>query len=67
VARGLRRRRIKVTVTRVRELDACADFFSIGDCEKLVYCASGGGARPATRLGQVATVSDGGSRWTCDG
>src|SRR6202007_255047 len=31
---------IKVTVTERVELDACADFFTTGDTEKLVYCAS---------------------------
>ena len=39
-ARGLRPSPIKVTVTERVELDACADFFTTGDAEKLVYCAS---------------------------
>jgi len=38
--RGLTPSPIKVTVTERVELDACADFFTTGDSEKLVYCAS---------------------------
>ena len=52
-ARGLAPSPIKVTVTERVELDACADFFTTGDTEKLVYCASPrGGRRPlAARAG----------------
>src|SRR3954454_12888186 len=39
-ARGLAPSPMKVTVTRKAELDARADFFTAGDAEKLVYCAS---------------------------
>ena len=39
-ARGLEPSPMKVTVTRRAELDARADFFTTGDAEKLVYCAS---------------------------
>ena len=39
-ARGLPPSPIKVTVTERVELDPCADFFTTGDTEKLVYCAS---------------------------
>ncbi len=60
VARGLRPSPIKVTVTRWAQLDACADFFTIGDTEKLVYCASATVAEARDRLGPVATVLDGG-------
>ena len=59
-ARGLPASPIKVTVTRKAELDARADFFRIGDAEKLVYCASPGVADARKRLGPVATVVDGG-------
>ena len=59
-ARGLPASPIKVTVTRRAELDARADFFRIGDAEKLVYCASPGVADARERLGPVATVVDGG-------
>jgi 5-amino-6-(5-phosphoribosylamino)uracil reductase len=60
VARGLRASPLKVTVTRRAQLDPCADFFSTGDSDKLVYCASGTIERARQRLGRVATVVDGG-------
>jgi riboflavin-specific deaminase-like protein len=60
VARGLPASPIKVTVTRRAELDARADFFTIGDAEKLVYCASARVPDACERLGPVATVVDGG-------
>jgi riboflavin-specific deaminase-like protein len=60
VARGLRPSPLKVTLTRRAQLDPCADFFSTGDSDKLVYCASGTVERARRRLGQVATVLDGG-------
>ena len=60
VARGLPPSPIKVTVTGCAQLDACANFFSIGDCEKLVYCPSPVVAEARDRLGEVATVVDGG-------
>jgi riboflavin-specific deaminase-like protein len=59
-ARGLAASPIKVTVTEQVELDACSDFFTAGDAEKLVYCASAGLADARARLGPVATVVDGG-------
>lgn len=51
---------MKVTVTRRAELDACADFFTVGDADKIVYCASRRVADARERLGPVATVVDGG-------
>jgi 5-amino-6-(5-phosphoribosylamino)uracil reductase len=60
VAKGLQPSPLKVTVTRRAQLDPCADFFSTGDSDKLVYCASGTLERARQRLGQVATVVDGG-------
>jgi 5-amino-6-(5-phosphoribosylamino)uracil reductase len=51
---------IKVTVTERVELDESADFFTTGDTEKLVYCASPRVADARSRLGPVATVVDGG-------
>src|SRR5947209_11669152 len=39
-ARGLAPSPIKVTVTERGGLDAAADFFTTGETEKLVYCAS---------------------------
>jgi 5-amino-6-(5-phosphoribosylamino)uracil reductase len=60
VARGLPESPIKVTVTRRAELDAHADFFSLGDIEKIVYCSSRRMAAARQRLGPVATVVDAG-------
>jgi 5-amino-6-(5-phosphoribosylamino)uracil reductase len=58
-ARGLPTSPMKVTLTRRAELDARADFFRIGDAEKLVYCATPRVADARERLGPVATVVDG--------
>jgi 5-amino-6-(5-phosphoribosylamino)uracil reductase len=60
VARGLRPSPVKVTVTKRAQLDACANFFATGDTEKLVYCASEAVEDARERLGEVATVIDGG-------
>ena len=60
--RGLAPSPIKVTVTERVELDACSDFFTTGDAEKLVYCVSPRVGDARTRLGEVATVVDGGQR-----
>jgi 5-amino-6-(5-phosphoribosylamino)uracil reductase len=59
-ARGLAPSPIKVTVTERVELDACSDFFTTGDAEKLVYCPSTRVADALARLGPVATVVDAG-------
>ncbi len=59
-ARGLPQSPIKVTVTRRAELDARANFFNVGDAEKIVYCASPSAADAHRRLGPVATVVDAG-------
>ena len=61
-ARGLPPSPIKVTVTERVELDPHADFFTTGDAEKLVYCVSPRVGDARTRLGDVATVVDGGQR-----
>ena len=67
MARGDRATPIKVTVTERAKLDACANFFSAGDTEKLVYCASAIVPLAHEQLGTVATVIDGGEpvdmRW----
>jgi 5-amino-6-(5-phosphoribosylamino)uracil reductase len=60
VACGLQPSPIKVTVTGCGQLDTCAKFFTAGDTEKLVYCASSAVAETRERLGSVATVVDGG-------
>jgi 5-amino-6-(5-phosphoribosylamino)uracil reductase len=59
-ALGLATSPMKVTVTRRAELDERADFFTAGDAEKIVYCASSRVADARKRLGPVATVVDGG-------
>jgi 5-amino-6-(5-phosphoribosylamino)uracil reductase len=59
-ARGLAPSPMKVTVTRRAELDARSDFFTTGEAEKLVYCASPRVVDARARLGPVATVVDGG-------
>ena len=60
-ARGLAPSPMKVTVTRRAELDARADFFTTGDAEKLVYCASPRVPAARTKLEPLATVVDGGA------
>ncbi len=60
LALGLAPSPVKVTVTGAGELNASADFFSTGDAEKLVYCASDRVDGVRNRLGSVATVVDGG-------
>ena len=50
---------------RRAELDARADFFTAGDAEKLVYCASPRRGRRPRAAGPVATVVDGGQPVTC--
>jgi 5-amino-6-(5-phosphoribosylamino)uracil reductase len=59
-ARGLPPSPAKVTVTRRAQLDAEADFFTTGDAEKLVYCASPRVGDARALLGGLATVVDGG-------
>ena len=58
--RGLPPSPVKVTVTERLELDPRADFFTTGETEKLVYCASPRVRDARSRLGKVATVVDGG-------
>jgi len=60
-ARGLPPSPAKVTVTRRGDLDARADFFRVGDVEKIVYCARPLVPDARRRLGPVATVVDGGA------
>lgn len=59
-ARGIAISPTKVTVTRRADLDARANFFSVGDVEKLVYVERPFVADARARLGAVATVVDGG-------
>jgi 5-amino-6-(5-phosphoribosylamino)uracil reductase len=60
VAKGLPPSPIKVTVSERLELDPCADFFTAGESEKLVYCATTRIREAHARLGGVATIVDGG-------
>jgi 5-amino-6-(5-phosphoribosylamino)uracil reductase len=60
--RGLPPSPMKVTVSERLELDPSADFFTAGEIEKLVYCASPRMIDARSRLGAVATVVDGGRR-----
>jgi len=59
-ARGLPPSPMKVTVTTKAELDVCNSFFTEGDSEKIIYCASAAVDDAVARLGKVATVVDGG-------
>ncbi|MET1037721.1 MAG: dihydrofolate reductase family protein [Aeromicrobium sp.] len=52
---------IKVTVTRRAKLDPQAQFFTVGDGPKRVYCATDSLATATDQLGRLATVIDGGS------
>ena len=58
--RGLGESPMKVTVTEGGCLDPGNNFFTTGDSEKLVYCASRSVARVRSRLAGVATVVDAG-------
>jgi riboflavin-specific deaminase-like protein len=60
LARGLPPSPTKVTVTARANLDACANFFVVGDSEKVVYCSSTVQDVAHERLGEVATVVAGG-------
>ncbi len=60
MSKGLPATPTKVTVTRYGQLDPCANFFSVGDAEKLVYCPSSAVAPTRARVGPLATVVDGG-------
>jgi len=60
VGRGLKPSPMKVTVTSRAELDDEAQFFTTGDCAKLIYCASPLFEQATLRFGQRSTVIDGG-------
>jgi 5-amino-6-(5-phosphoribosylamino)uracil reductase len=59
-ARGEPANPVKVTVTSRCDIEPGAQFFTAGDVEKLVYCATPSLARARARLGAAATVVDGG-------
>jgi 5-amino-6-(5-phosphoribosylamino)uracil reductase len=60
----------KVTVTRHPDLDPAAAFFTVGECDKLVYCATQAAEGARERLGPLATVVDAGAapsmRWVSE-
>lgn len=58
--RGLPDSPAKVTMTARGDLDPAARFFTEGEAEKLVYCASASAGRTRTRLGALASVIDAG-------
>ena len=60
VARGAAPDPVKVTVTSSCALDPAARFFTTGAADKLVYCAGRAVGAARDRLGEVATVIDGG-------
>lgn len=60
VARGHPPSPTKITVTAGADLDPGARFFTDGDVERLVYCASSAVGTARGRLGGRATVIDGG-------
>ncbi len=69
-ARGLSPTPMKVTVTERVKLDPDAQFFTVGDTPKLVYCAGDAADTARDLLGAVATVVDAGRpvsmRWLCE-
>ncbi|WP_341715601.1 dihydrofolate reductase family protein [Micromonospora sp. FIMYZ51] len=60
VARGLPASPTRVTVTGCGDLDPQARFFTVGDTDRIVYCASGSVEKARHRLGERATVVDAG-------
>jgi 5-amino-6-(5-phosphoribosylamino)uracil reductase len=60
VARGVGPTPTKVTITRGANLSPRANFFTLGDVDKLVYCPRPAADDARRRLGTVATVIDGG-------
>ena len=60
VARGERPHPVTVTVTGSCDIEPTARFFTLGEVDKLVYCAGATVAAARARLGEVATVIDGG-------
>lgn len=59
-ARGVSETPTKVTLTRRANLSPRANFFALGDVDKLVYCPAPAAPEARERLGSVATVIGGG-------
>jgi 5-amino-6-(5-phosphoribosylamino)uracil reductase len=51
---------VRVTVTASGRLQPCARFFTCGETDRVVYCASGAAASAQDRFGHAATVVDAG-------
>lgn len=60
LARGLRASPAKVTITRTADLSPLANFFAMGDVDKLVYCPTPVAPVARERLGSFATIVDSG-------
>lgn len=60
LARGIRASPTKVTLTRQAEISPNANFFAVGDVEKLVYCPTTVGPQARARFGSRATIVDSG-------
>jgi 5-amino-6-(5-phosphoribosylamino)uracil reductase len=60
VGRGLPASPAKVTLTARGDLDPTARFFTAGDADRIVYCASGSLEKTRERVGRLATVVDAG-------
>ncbi len=60
VAAGRTPSPLKVTLTATGKLDPEADFFAVGDVEKLVYCPSGTAAELRCRFAGLAEIVDAG-------
>ncbi|MEH0826755.1 RibD family protein [Micromonospora sp. CPCC 205714] len=60
VARGLPPSPLKVTLTERGDLDRTARFFTVGDADRIVYCASPAVPKTTELLDGVATVVDAG-------
>jgi 5-amino-6-(5-phosphoribosylamino)uracil reductase len=60
IARGLPPSPIKVTLTAHGDLDPDASFFTAGDADKIVYCASSAADAARLRLDGLATIVDAG-------
>ncbi len=60
IARGRTASPVKVTVTGGAQLHPAAEFFTAGEVEKIVYCNSAAYEDAVARVGEVATIVDGG-------
>ena len=66
VARGLPASPTKVTVVGRGDLDPAARFFTTGETDRIVYCPTAAVDKMRARLGDRATVVDGGEQVTLE-